>query len=310
MVDAVETNREKELGAPVWAAAVLLVLPALYLASALILRTDAGPFWLWHSGLPGYAYLLDAVNLLNLFAPGHVGDPGMPVTAIAALVLMSAHGFVDALAVTDAVLADPEAHLRAITTVFYALNAFTLVAVGLTARFATGGLIPALLVQSGPFMSTVVVRHGLSAAPDTLLVLTALALAFVTLLALRPGLLERRKIVFAVAFGAVAGFGLAVKVAAAPVFVLPLFLLWGLRPLAAYVGVAVLAFGAVHPAGGRGVRCHGRRRGGRSGRRLGDVRCRPVWAAGLAHVQPAGPVRAGGPGAACPAGGVAARRRP
>ena len=136
-----EIQGRQERNAPAWMALALLVLPALYLAMVLILRIDAGPFWLWHANLPGYAYLLDAVNLLNLDAPGYVNDPGTPVQMIAALVLMSAHGFADAATVTDAVLADPEAHLRAVTTVFYALNAFALVAVGLLARVAAGGLI-------------------------------------------------------------------------------------------------------------------------------------------------------------------------
>lgn len=234
---------ERETRAPVWTAAVVLVLPVLYLVSALVLRTDAGPFWLWHAGLPGYAFLLDAVNLLNHYAPGYVIDPGTPVQAVAALVLMSAHGFADVQTVTEAVLADPESHLRAITTVLYALNAFALVAVGLAARAAAGRLIPALIVQSGPFMSTAVMHHGLYLSPEALLIPTMLALAFVTLLAMRPGWLERRRVLFAIAFGGVAGFGLAVKAAAAPVFVLPIFLLWGLRPLAAYLAVTAVVFG-------------------------------------------------------------------
>ena len=246
-----EIQGKPELDAPAWMALALVVLPALYLAMVLVLRADAGPFWMWYASLPGYAYLLDAVNLLNLYAPGYVDDPGTPVQMITALVLMSAHGFADAATVTAAVLDDPEAHLRAVTTVFYALNAFALVAVGLLARVAAGGLIPALLVQSGPFMSMVVVRHGLYAGPDALLILTALALAFMTLLALRPGLLERHRLALAVAFGVIAGFGMAIKAAAAPVFVLPVFLLWGARPLAVYAGTAALVFGLLTlPAAG------------------------------------------------------------
>ena len=237
------TDGEEETRAPVWTAAAVLVLPVLYLVSALILRTDAGPFWLWHAGLPGYAFLLDAVNLLNHYAPGYVIDPGTPVQAVAALVLMSAHGFTDVQTVTEAVLADPESHLRAITTVLYALNAFALVAVGLAARVAAGRLIPALMVQSGPFMSTAVMHHGLYLSPEALLIPTMLALAFVTLLAMRSDWLERRQILFAIAFGGVAGFGLAVKAMAAPVFVLPIFLLWGLRPLAVYLAVTAVVFG-------------------------------------------------------------------
>lgn len=225
-----------------WGNVALLALPVLYLASALILRNDAGPFWLWHAIAPSYFYLLDAVNLINLTAPGHVVHPGTPVQFVGALVLLSAHGFGAVETTTDAVLRDPEPYLRAISTVLYALNAFGLLAAGFAARFALGGLLPALMVQAGPFASTVIMRHGLYVKPETLLILAALLLAVVTLIAIRPGVLEKRGAIIAVLFGVIAGFGVAAKISSAPIYILPIFLLWGLRPLALYVASALVAF--------------------------------------------------------------------
>lgn len=226
----------------IWAAIALLVLPVLFLVSALVLREDGGPFWIWHAIDPSYFYLLDSVNLVNLTTPGHVAHPGTPVQAIGALVLWSIHGFADPEVLIEAVLSDPETYLRAISTVLYVLNGVALVAVGFAARAALGGLMPALMVQAGPFVSTVIVRHALYVKPETLLVFASLALAFVTLLALRPGALERRRIGFAVAFGMVAGFGVATKISAAPLYILPVFLLWGARPLAVYAISALAGF--------------------------------------------------------------------
>ncbi|MBC8159158.1 MAG: hypothetical protein H8E94_07490 [Alphaproteobacteria bacterium] len=134
------------------------------------------------------------------------------------------------------------AHLRAISTVLYVINAVGLLAVGLVARSTLGGLMPALLVQAGPFASTVIARHGLYVKPETFLVFTALMLAFVTLMALRPGALEKRPTVFAVMFGIAAGLGVATKLSAAPLYVLPVFLLWGLRPLVIYGAVSAVTF--------------------------------------------------------------------
>lgn len=227
---------------PAWTSIVLVVLPVLYLASAMILRADGGPFWIWHAIDPSYFYLFDAVNLVNLTSPDHIAHPGTTVQAIGALVLLAVQGFADAETITERVLADPETHLRAISTVLYVINAVGMLMVGFVAHRAVGGLMPALLVQVGPFASTVIVRHGLYAKPETLLIFVALMLAFVTLLAVRPGALENRRTGLAVAFGVVAGFGVATKLSAAPLFLLPIFLLWNVRLLVIYALSSVVAF--------------------------------------------------------------------
>ena len=226
----------------VWTWVVLVILPALYLTYALILRADGGPFWIFHAIDPSYFYLLDAVNLINLNTTGSFAHPGAPVQSIGAMVLAAFHGFADADTITDRVLADPEPHLRAISTGLYVINAVGLLAVGLVARSALAGLMPALLVQAGPFASSVIFRHGLYAKPETFLIFTALILAVVTLLAVRPGALEKRPTVFAVMFGIAAGLGIATKLSAAPLYVLPVFLLWGVRPLVIYGAVSAVTF--------------------------------------------------------------------
>lgn len=225
-----------------WEWLIVLLLPAAYLASGLILRDSMGPFWIWHAVDPSYAYLLDAANLVNLTAPGQIADPGTPVQVLGALVLWVMHGFAGADAIVRAVIADPEIHLRAIATVILGLNTVALVAAGGAARLAFGGVLPALMVQSGPFVSSLVVRHGLDVKPESLLVFVALALAAVTLWALNGDRLAANKRAFAIAFGVVAGLGMAGKLSAAPLVLLPVFLLAGWRPLAIYGAAFVLSF--------------------------------------------------------------------
>lgn len=237
MADAESVRR----GGKTWEWLVLLLLPAAYLASAVALRVGMGRLWIWHAIDPSYFYLFDAANLVNLTTPGHVAHPGTPVQAIGAVVLWVMHGFAGADSIIRAVIANPEAHLKVIGTVIFVINALALAAAGGAARLALGGMLPALMVQMGPFVSTVVVRHGLYVKPESLQIGIALALAVVTLLAMREGRLEANRRGFAIAFGVVAGFGIATKVSTLPIFVLPLFLLWGVRPLALYAGVSILS---------------------------------------------------------------------
>ena len=225
-----------------WAWAALAALPAAYVVVSLVLRAHAMPFWMWHNLDPDYFYLLDSLNILNLTTPGHVYHPGTTVQWLGALVLKAAYPFTGPGEITGAVLADPERHLRLIGTVIVALNGGALYCLGGAVLAAFRALGPALMAQGAPFLSMVVLKHALHVKPEALLVLATLSLATVAVWSLRPGALERQGKALAIAFGVVAGFGVATKITAAPVFLLPLFLLGRVRPIALYGAWAALSF--------------------------------------------------------------------
>ncbi len=221
--------------------AAVLVLPLVYLAVQLMLRAHSGPFWVWHVVDPSYFYLLDFLNLLNLETPGHPYHPGTTVQVLGALTLKAAHPLASADGIIDAVLADPEPHLRLVSTVILVVNAVALAVAGWVAYAVFRALLPALLLQTGPFLSTLALKNGFHVKPEPLLILTMVVLATVTVVALAPGVLERRRRRLAVAFGVLAGFGVATKVTSAPLFLLPLFLLGTLPAIALYGVVSALA---------------------------------------------------------------------
>ena len=218
-----------------------LGLPLVYLTVELVLRAHSGPFWVWHVVDPSYFYLLDFLNVLNLETPGHPYHPGTTVQVLGALTIKAAYPFTAADGIIDAVLADPEPHLRLVSTVMLVLNAVALAAAGWLAYAVFGALLPALLLQTGPFLSTLALKNGFHVKPEPLLVLAMVLLAMVTVVALKPGVLERRRYRLAVAFGVVAGFGVATKVTSAPLFLLPVFVLGTVPAIALYGVVSALA---------------------------------------------------------------------
>lgn len=218
----------------------LALFPVLFIVAELILRAQAGPFWLWHVLDPSYYYLFDALNLLNLTTPGHIYHPGTPVQALGAVVLRLAYPASGAGEITAAVLADPEAHLRLLSNAVIGALALTLAWVGAVIHRAFGDLLFALMVQGSPFVSMLTVKYGYHIKPEPLLVIAILLMVGTIALAMKPGALARRPYRFALALGAIAGFGVATKITAAPVFVLPLFLSVNLRWAAAYAGFGVL----------------------------------------------------------------------
>jgi hypothetical protein len=237
----------------------LLALPVLFVISALWTRAQGGPGWLWFNLDPDYFYLLDALNILNLTTPGHVYHPGTTVQWLAALILRLAHPATSSDALSGLALADPEFYLALIAAVFIALNGLALWALGAVGRRVFGGLTAAWFLQLAPFMSMVVLKHSTHVKPEALLVLAMLVLASVAVLSLTPGLMARQRLSFAVAFGAIAGFGVATKITAFPVFLLPVFilgmgagargragavLLYGVSALAALVFFTLPAIGA------------------------------------------------------------------
>ena len=222
MLNQATPSLDRDLRA--WGA--LVVLPLCYVAAALWARQAGGPFWLWYNLDPAYFYLLDALNVLNLTPPGHIYHPGTPVQWLGAFILKIASPFTGAAAITDAALAEPEVHLRLISTVLVLLNGAALVVLGRIGYRAFGGPAAALL-QLAPVISMVVLKNSYPVKPEALLLVTTLALAAVSVLSLDAGLLERRRNRFAIAFGVIAGFGVATKITALPVFLLPLFVLGG-----------------------------------------------------------------------------------
>lgn len=221
----------------------LLVLPVLYVAACVLLRHDGGPFWIWHLVDPSYYYLFDSLNLALLEWPGHPYHPGTPVQVLGAVVLRLAHPLASSGDLVTTVLDDPEGHLRLISSAIVGLVAALLLVSGLVTLAVTRNLALALVMEAGPFLSKVTLKNAYHVKPEPMLIAVMLVLGVVTLLALRPGILERKRNGLAVLFGLIAGFGVATKLTAAPVFLFPLFLLGGLRPVLIYGAASLAAVG-------------------------------------------------------------------
>jgi hypothetical protein len=219
---------------------LILALSICYLAVSLAALSTGGPLWLWFNVDPDYFYLFDALNIVNLTTPGQVYHPGTTVQWLGALILKAANPLTGAEAITGQVLADPEPHLRLIASTFVVFNTLGVVALGAVGYRVFGDLLAVAVLGMAPFISMVVLKNSYHVKPEGLLLLTVLALAVVSVLSLKPGLLERRRRRFAVAFGVIAGFGVATKITALPVFLLPLLVLGEGRAIVLY-GIAALA---------------------------------------------------------------------
>lgn len=217
-----------------------IALPVVFLIVSLVMRHHAGPFWLWSNLDPDYWYLIDSLNLVNGDWPKHIAHPGTTLHAIGALMIKVMHPFATSEEINQQVLTNPEAYLTLISRGLILLNTLALTVVGLVGYRVFGELTPALLLQTGPFLSKLIFKWTLHVSPEPLLVTTVIALAIVTLLALREGQLDNHRTRYAIAFAIIAGFGIATKVTSAGMSLLPLFLLGNVRSIILY-SVAIAA---------------------------------------------------------------------
>lgn len=241
---------------PVTASAWLLILalPCINLISGFILRDHAGPFWLWSNLDPDYWYLLDSLNLINLNWPVHIPHPGTPLQLLGAILIKGMHPFSSAQEITQMVLSQPERYLHVINAALVFLNTAALAFVGWCSYQVFQDHLAVVLLQIGPFISKLSIKWMTHVAPEPMLITTVLVLGGVALLALRPGQLEENRTRYAVAFGVIAGFGMATKITSVGVYFLPIFLLWTPRSLFLYglAGLAAMVFFTLPAAGSYG----------------------------------------------------------
>ncbi len=219
----------------------LLALPLAFLVISLFMRHNAGPFWLWSNLDPDYWYLIDSLNMVNGDWPKHIAHPGTTLQWIGAIFIKVIHPFSSADEINRMVLSNPEHYLRLIGRGLILFNTLALIIVGMVGYLVFRDLVPALLLQMGPFLSKLIFKWTIHVSPEPLLVTTMIALAVVAILALRKGQIENNRYRYAIAFAIIAGFGMVTKVTSAGLYLLPLFLLSNIRAIALYGVIATLS---------------------------------------------------------------------
>jgi len=220
----------------------LAVLPFILAIVGLYIDANAGPYWQWNRLDPSYFYLLDGLNLFNGDPPGHIAHPGVTVQSLYAVVIRLITLGVDTGDPVSHILADPERVVSLVAVLFIVLNAAALWGLGRVALTTFGSTVAALACQLAPFMSTLILKHATLPKPEAFVVLSTTALLTITVAALRPALREARPTSVTVAFAIVAGFGVATKLTAAPIFLLPLFLVPRHRDRLVYMIASLVAF--------------------------------------------------------------------
>lgn len=200
----------------------LLVLPTLFTLLLFAMGTASQPFWQVFNLDPDYYYLTNGLMLVEGLAPTDMGHPGTPVHVFIAMVYRLMHVGEPTGAIVDAVLRDPERHLRVVTWAMYPLIGLSLVLLGRSVLTTFGRLAPALLAQSAPFLSMIIPKFGLHPKPEGFLIIAVAWVVIEALRVVRADTLTDRQVG---RLGLALGFGIACKIQFAALGLIPLFLL-------------------------------------------------------------------------------------
>ena len=222
-------------------ALIAAIVPISFVIALIIVRAHVGPFWNWYLSDPIYFYLLDGVNLLNGNTPGHIYHPGITVHALNAVIL-GLNNLYFTGNIHDLVLAEPEKYLRLFSNLVIILSASAIFLIGIMGRSAFGSWLPSITCQLAPFASSIVLKHAFQPKPEALLVFATCLLIATMLCGRGRSPIVQKPPVLAIMYGVIGGFVIATKITAAPILILPLFLLSGFAPRLIFIAVSASAF--------------------------------------------------------------------
>jgi hypothetical protein len=197
--------------------ATLAIVPLGLFILAAVMRTARGPYHLGANSDPDYAYLTNALNVVSLQAPDMFEHPGTTVEMLGAVAILArwlpSRLTSSAASIQDAVLANPEEYLLAISTLFALMVSMATFAAGLQGLRTWRKLPPALAIQVSLLLFAQVAAALPRVTPEPLLIVAALLLvtAVIPVAAADAGSGGRGRWTLAVLVGTAMGFGLATK---------------------------------------------------------------------------------------------------
>ena len=220
---------------------VLSIIPVSLLLYSVIMRYAEGPFYFNTLYDPCYVYLINSLNLAQFIAPAHFDHPGTPVQIIGAIVIKITHLFNNKTGdISVDVLSDPEYYLSMIHITLAIINSIILYISSLIIYKATKNIYVSLLLQLSPFISYMVSYELSVITAETFMISVIMLLIAYSIKFIYTE--KSSKTNFVIIFSLVSGLGLATKITFAPLFVIPLILLKGIRDKLKYTFLTSLSF--------------------------------------------------------------------
>ncbi|MBK8552340.1 MAG: hypothetical protein IPL53_15240 [Ignavibacteria bacterium] len=206
---------------------ILLILPVILILLTFYVKLSVGEFCLYRD--PAYVYLINSLNLAQLsgYGAGHLHHPGTPVQVLGAVVIKFYYTLQGQNTdIVRDVFLRPEFYLERINLVIVLITAFALFILGLVAFKKSGNIYSAIVLQLSPLSSSTIYLDLANVSPEPFLIFTTLLLITIIIsYTNKDGITFINNLKYAIGFGIICGFGLAVKISFFPILLIPLVLI-------------------------------------------------------------------------------------
>jgi hypothetical protein len=224
---------------------ILLILPVIYLLLSIMQYNEIGFFHLF-STEPGYAYMLNGLNITQLTSPWMVEHPGTPLEVLAAVTIWISHFFREDPLVTD-LMKNPEFYLNAIITVLIILDTLVLFMMGLFIYIYSKDILTSIFFQLTPFIAWIILSFACLIMVEHLVIIFMMCLIIIIFIYLQnkgsdSALIDKYLIWFSILIGLICATKLLyIAVAIIPFILLPTNKKRGIYTILTIVAFAIFA---------------------------------------------------------------------
>ncbi|MEP7145859.1 MAG: hypothetical protein ABI792_02485 [bacterium] len=220
---------------------ILIILPVLLFILSFFLKEAGGPYYLNYYD-PGYVYLVNSLNLMQMEDIGHTDHPGTSLQIFGAVILKIIFWGRNDVQILDTVFSNPELYLNILNKCLVTLNCIALFCLGIFVYSKTSNIFFSLLIQLSPFISFEIFYGLVIVSPENFLILSVLSLSAVLVYYVYDKNSDKHMFALSMIFAVICGFGSVSKLNFIPICLLPLFILKGLKYKLIFTGGTVLVF--------------------------------------------------------------------
>ncbi len=223
---------------------LLLLIPALMLASSLYLKSIQGPYYTNSQNDPTYHYLVSSLNLALFSSMGHVDHPGTPQQLTGAVIIRICYELRhSSLSIAEDVLLNSEKYLDCIYLYFIVLNCIGVFILGMISFKVYRNTAVSFLLQLTPVTSFSIFYMLNFNRPENLImfvscIFISLLICFINETELTP----KKNFTYIISFGILTGFGIACKIIFFPLAIIPLILLKGIKSKLIFIAMTLISF--------------------------------------------------------------------
>ncbi len=222
----------------------LLVIPAFLIFSSLRRIEQREDIWYGGGYDPAYAYLYNSLNMATFKLSGHVDHPGTPMQVIGGVVLRVSYLIkpYGGETLADAVIQQPEYYLKILNRSVAWLSVLFILSIGLIVHRFTRNIWYALLIQSTPLLSALLLYNGfLRISQEVVLMIASISFG-VFCLYWYYNAAKRKTHYYTDGFGIISGFGIASKIIFLPLMIIPFVLFRTRENRFRYIKATILSF--------------------------------------------------------------------